>query len=551
MYRSCLTLLFVFLFTHFAANAQSGPSSPRIALTRVSVDAAKNIELTWEYFNMDWKNLGSDSLIIYRCTTNCGMQGELMWNEHIRLELHPDSIKWKDSNANGDSLYYYCVIGHSPPGLTDFANRSAPQNNIVLTADKIEAKCSNAISLSWNSWVKFNNDELFKWDEPHANKRDTLDYNILYRKLGSGNFELAYHIEGVPDAIIYPATEIPHEVRNLDLDTNYYYEFRIQAISRSGNRDTVFSNIVVSKIKNPYIPAKISIARVSVIDSLVGNPYIEIDVKIDNPLDHSPFDTLYLLRTDSLHLPYTRIRSVSYNAKKGNIYTLKDTTANPTKTYYYNALPHAKCYTGYKPSYYWLSNIVLWGGRQETSGFDYEDCMRFGRYNYPEGDTLYDWFRFKYRQPSFIQTVGYGETLCLQDTAVSNYMENGRVTRYQIVSKAGFASNILTIRHESIVSFPNAFNPGDLNFENTTFHPIFVFPPDKENYLFIIYNRWGQELFRTEQPPDCAYYKDCRWDGTFQGKECPPGIYAYKISYTFNQGRSGRIPETGSFMLVR
>ena len=132
---------------------------------------------------------------------------------------------------------------------------------------------------------------------------------------------------------------------------------------------------------------------------------------------------------------------------------------------------------------------------------------------------------------------------------VLDFMEGG-VMIYKIISETGCTSNTQSIHHEPVLHFPTAFNPGDLNVENTTFHPIFKFLPDKDNYLFVIYNRLGQELFRTEQLPDCANYTECRWDGTFQGKECPPGIYAFKISYTYNEG-AGRYSNSGSFMLVR
>jgi gliding motility-associated-like protein len=40
-----------------------------------------------------------------------------------------------------------------------------------------------------------------------------------------------------------------------------------------------------------------------------------------------------------------------------------------------------------------------------------------------------------------------------------------------------------------------------------------------------IYNRWGEMIFTT---PDA---RNVAWDGTFMGKECPPGVYLYIIQY--------------------
>jgi hypothetical protein len=70
--------------------------------------------------------------------------------------------------------------------------------------------------------------------------------------------------------------------------------------------------------------------------------------------------------------------------------------------------------------------------------------------------------------------------------------------------------------------------------------------------LFIIYNRWGQELYRSTLPPVFGDYLNMqgRWDGAFQGKECPPEIYSYKISYNYKKGAK-KYSNSGTFMLLR
>lgn len=69
---------------------------------------------------------------------------------------------------------------------------------------------------------------------------------------------------------------------------------------------------------------------------------------------------------------------------------------------------------------------------------------------------------------------------------------------------------------ETDVYLPNAFTPnGDKN--NDIFIPRSHFIDEME---LIIYNRWGQEMFRSTD-------KYIGWDGTFNGKPLPPDTYAY------------------------
>lgn len=70
---------------------------------------------------------------------------------------------------------------------------------------------------------------------------------------------------------------------------------------------------------------------------------------------------------------------------------------------------------------------------------------------------------------------------------------------------------------------PTGFTPnGDLN--NDYFKPLgsaeFV-----TEYQMTIWNRWGQEVFRTVDPTDKG------WDGNFNGQQAVTGVYAYVISY--------------------
>jgi gliding motility-associated-like protein len=68
---------------------------------------------------------------------------------------------------------------------------------------------------------------------------------------------------------------------------------------------------------------------------------------------------------------------------------------------------------------------------------------------------------------------------------------------------------------------PNAFSP-NRDGSNETFYP-------QSNcvileYQFYVYNRWGQEVFRTNS-------NFIGWDGTYKDEPSPTGLYSYRIFY--------------------
>lgn len=78
---------------------------------------------------------------------------------------------------------------------------------------------------------------------------------------------------------------------------------------------------------------------------------------------------------------------------------------------------------------------------------------------------------------------------------------------------------------------PNVFTPGDVNGLNDLF---FSLGRDIESVEMMIFNRWGELLFSTQDKHD-------GWDGTYKGKLCPLGVYVWKIRYRETSGREGNL----------
>lgn len=67
---------------------------------------------------------------------------------------------------------------------------------------------------------------------------------------------------------------------------------------------------------------------------------------------------------------------------------------------------------------------------------------------------------------------------------------------------------------------PNAFAPEGFN---QIFKPVTVYVA-KENYIFQVYNSWGQKIFETRDIEE-------GWEGYMEGLLLPQGVYVYYFQY--------------------
>jgi len=114
-----------------------------------------------------------------------------------------------------------------------------------------------------------------------------------------------------------------------------------------------------------------------------------------------------------------------------------------------------------------------------------------------------------------------------------------------VKSSVGLYGCIDTSNIECVTQFPkfvvpNTFTPNG-DGRNDVFLPIRIFIADND-YLFIIYNRWGQKLFETSNPSD-------GWDGTLKGAAVQNDAYVYYVSFKIRGDE--QIVKAGTVMLLR
>ena len=109
----------------------------------------------------------------------------------------------------------------------------------------------------------------------------------------------------------------------------------------------------------------------------------------------------------------------------------------------------------------------------------------------------------------------------------------------------GCADSVMhTVRIKDVTAFyiPNAFTPNENNV-NEIFLPVF-FNYEFDNYKFVIFNRWGTEIYSTNNPEE-------GWDGRVSGKSSivQSDVYVWKINYKESNGLT--IQKIGMVTLIK
>lgn len=98
------------------------------------------------------------------------------------------------------------------------------------------------------------------------------------------------------------------------------------------------------------------------------------------------------------------------------------------------------------------------------------------------------------------------------------------------------------VKKDCYTDLPNAFTPNG-DGENDYFYPRQLLAKGVTSFSMTIVNRWGQTVFESTS------INGRGWDGKFNDKDQPMGVYIYQMTATFKNGRTESY--TGNLTLVR
>ncbi|MBK7873016.1 MAG: gliding motility-associated C-terminal domain-containing protein [Saprospiraceae bacterium] len=108
-----------------------------------------------------------------------------------------------------------------------------------------------------------------------------------------------------------------------------------------------------------------------------------------------------------------------------------------------------------------------------------------------------------------------------------NYVGTDQMT-YEICSEGcvcSMATIIFSVGDNAQCDIPSIITPNGDGINDTFVIPCLLDETAYPNNQVSLYNRWGDEVFRSPIP-----YKN-NWDGTFNGEDLPPGTYFYKVDF--------------------
>lgn len=150
------------------------------------------------------------------------------------------------------------------------------------------------------------------------------------------------------------------------------------------------------------------------------------------------------------------------------------------------------------------------------------------------GGTNYTW----------TPTTGLSCTNCPNPTAAPDVTTTYYVTSTEANGCTGSDSAIVKIKLPCGELFvPTIFSPNDNGPAANNALCVFGTPECIEEFLFQVYDRWGEKVFETEDITKC-------WDGNYKGKPMNSGIFVYRLQAKVSN-QTEKINVSGNTTLVR
>jgi gliding motility-associated-like protein len=109
------------------------------------------------------------------------------------------------------------------------------------------------------------------------------------------------------------------------------------------------------------------------------------------------------------------------------------------------------------------------------------------------------------------------------------------------IDQCSTTDEIIVVK-DCIIDVPNSFTPNG-DGVNDYFFPRQLLSNGVASFTMGIYNRWGQKIFETRKSNGRG------WDGRFNDKPQPMGVYVYDIRVIMKNGRAEAY--TGNVTLLR
>ena len=462
----------------------------------------------------------SDSDVVYYRIYRKDNGGFFQPIDSISAADHATSMPWVYalSNAENESETYLITAVDSCGNQSSVGN-TVPSSTIFLNLGV--DPCDGYARIRWNTYNEWTQTQPAAYNL-YADITDPLGGTLTGVLLKGGNLDTTFNHYGIINGYSYC-----YYVRAVDTTGT---------ISSTSNR-VCNSSAVVQKSKVLYL------GRASV-NSQNG---VDLYAYIDKDADVIDFN---IQRADDEIGPYMTIGTVAKPALGPWEVKFIDFTGDPlSRSYYYRIASRDSC--GAMDTISNLgTNILL---NVEAIGNLTNQLMWTKYRDFDAGVETYEIYRSINGGGSYTLAGSTTDTAYLDDIKpysnskgkfcyyVKAIAKDGVIPwRDEFGMKFNARSNVACAVHKARLWVPSAFNPKSDVVENRVWKPQGVFArPD--SYTMFIQNRWGQEVFRTNDLNE-------GWDGMISGKEAKMGVYTYYIKYRSIEDVP--IEERGNFTLL-
>lgn len=470
----------------------SKPTTP--AFDSVSIDESGNVILGWQP-GPETDILG---YIIYRVTSiNDSIDfvpGQLS-SSYMHAGAQPCNTSYRYAIAAVDSC------GNESPGTFN-----TPQNTILLNVSY--DPCLEENRLTWNQYLNFD---------------PVLDGYRVFVSINDGPYQQLTTV--IPGQLTYAHT-------GLDPFTKYTY--LVRAFNLNNEKTSSSCRVSVTTYDSPK-PEYLYTRFVTVNDDE------QVDLLFH--ADTSAFAESYrIFRATGPQGPFEQIGILPSGSDPEMEFT--DGMADVgSSSYYYKITVTDSC--GVESD---IANISRTIFLQVDSRSDMTNHLGWNAYDAWDGGVdRYNIYRRTGSQSSFalLTSTGAGELEYIDDVSSLSGENLSLSYRIEAVEGPGNSygfqetswSNIAGAFQEARIYMPNAFAPRGLN---NRLRPVTVFVQDQD-YQFLVYNRWGQMIFQTNDPA-------AGWDGTYNGSYVQQDVYVYLVR--FRSSESDVIEKHGTVAVI-
>lgn len=464
------------------------PSRPQI--DSISVDINGNVVVAWTpSTSLDTR--------LYQVLQNVGG----LWVAIDTVYGRTSSFYASTVSAANGSISFQLIA-------KDSCNNPSSQSNqhTTMYLQSSFQVCGTKAILSWNAYSY--------WGSP-------VEYEILVSQNGG------------PETVLATTSLTSYTDTTVVSGIQFCYRVRAREIS---TRRSSTSNTSCLTPTFPPPPAYSYLRKVSVVDDNT----VYIAAYVDAAASVSGYQ---LQRSLSPSGPYTTVNSSTISGTSlVEFYDDVETTSGP---YYYRILTLDSCGLLSKISNYGRTIIAT------ATTADYSNFVQWISYqNWPAGVHHYDIYRSVngvYGTTPIASLSSFFADSSKLDSIIDLYISDGEFCYFVEAIEAGgnpyafrdtVRSNEVCVKVEPIIYIPNAFRPG--GEVNTVWNPSNAFVQN-DGYELRIFNRWGQTIFTTTDPKK-------GWDGNFNGKPAPIGVYVYQLKALTAEDK--KIIRTGSLTLI-